>query len=712
MAESKLGIARVPIEADLEPLEKGLEGARGKVEGAFDGITARISKSLGALGPAAATAGKAMAAGLAAGTAGLAAVGAAAMNVGGEFDAAYDAIRIGTGATGDALKGLQSDFKAVVKDVPTDFGLASQVIADLNTRTGQTGQGLQTLSKNILEMSRITGTDAVNNVGLATRLFGDWSVATEDQAETLDKVFRASQATGIGVDALMGKVVQFGAPLRQMGFSFDESIAMLGKWEKEGVNAELVLGSLRIAAGNFAQAGVPLQEGLEGAMKAIAGTKDESEALNIAMATFGARAGPDMAAAIREGRFAIDDYLKAIQDGGDTIIGLGEETGDAAEKMQRFWNRVKVAMEPVASVAFDTANVFLDKFLPIAEQALTALVPALQTVATIAGKALGGDLVGAFGDVQSIVGDALPQIQAKLGEWAGAFLAWVGPMIPPLLDELAKMAGAAFDWVKEQIKPLGKRLKDWAGEFIAWVGPMIPPLLGELADLAGEAWDWIKTEGPVLAKQLGVWAGEFIAWVAPLIPPLLLELGKVVAGIGVWILTRGVPELVRFALNMGSALITGLLQGLGNLASSLQTAITRALQSIDFWVGPFHITGQGISISWPSFTPPGGGSPVDSADNPMLNAYAEGGVVPGPVGMPQLAIVHGGETVIPAGHTGVAGGSLTINGPLIDMRGSTFRDEADENRLVRKIEEVLSRDWETAVGQSTRWPVGLSEGAL
>jgi hypothetical protein len=31
--------------------------------------------------------------------------------------------------------------------------------------------------------------------------------------------------------------------------------------------------------------------------------------------------------------------------------------------------------------------------------------------------------------------------------------------------------------------------------------------------------------------------------------------------------------------------------------------------------------------------------------------YAEGGIVPGPIGQPQLAIVHGGETVIPPGQT-------------------------------------------------------------
>ena len=36
--------------------------------------------------------------------------------------------------------------------------------------------------------------------------------------------------------------------------------------------------------------------------------------------------------------------------------------------------------------------------------------------------------------------------------------------------------------------------------------------------------------------------------------------------------------------------------------------------------------------------------------------YAKGGIVPGPVGRPQLAVVHGGEEVIPASRRGSGGG--------------------------------------------------------
>lgn len=44
---------------------------------------------------------------------------------------------------------------------------------------------------------------------------------------------------------------------------------------------------------------------------------------------------------------------------------------------------------------------------------------------------------------------------------------------------------------------------------------------------------------------------------------------------------------------------------------------------------------------------------------PGVPGFAHGGTVPGPVGMPQLAVVHGGETVTPTGRAG--GGGVTVN---------------------------------------------------
>ena len=283
-------------------------------------------------------------------------IGVAALKLGDDYDKAMDTIRIGTGATGDALKGLEDDFKAVASRVPDDIGTVSQVIADLNTRTGQTGEGLQSLAEQILDLSRITGGDAAANVASLTRLFGDWSISSEEQAAALDKVFRASQNTGIGVDQLAQQMVQFGAPLRNIGYEFEDGLALLSKWEKEGVNTTLALGGLKIALGEFAKEGKDAKTGLADLVDQIVNADTAAQAMAIGVGKFGSRAGPDMVAAIREGRFAFDDLTDIIANGSETISSATEDTEGLGEAWRQFKNIVATTVGPITKDLGGIAN--------------------------------------------------------------------------------------------------------------------------------------------------------------------------------------------------------------------------------------------------------------------------------------------------------------------------------------------------------------------
>ena len=61
--------------------------------------------------------------------------GAAATAAGLKIDDAMDDIAAGTGAIGEALRGLQADFKAIAGQVPDDMALSAKAISDLNTMT-------------------------------------------------------------------------------------------------------------------------------------------------------------------------------------------------------------------------------------------------------------------------------------------------------------------------------------------------------------------------------------------------------------------------------------------------------------------------------------------------------------------------------------------------------------------------------------------------
>jgi len=332
----EIGNLFVKISATTEEFKKKMDEVAGKLEA--------TSKKFETAGQKMTDIGKAMSLRL---TAPTAAVGTAAFAAANDLDKAMKTIRAGTGATGKALEALNKDFQAVFKQVPQGTDIVSSALADLNTRTGLTGQALQKLTKQTLDLARVAGTDASQLVAQTTRVFGDWGLETQKMGKTLDYLWKVSQTTGIGVEQLGRTIVQYGAPLRQMGFDFETAAAMLGKWEKEGVNAELVLGSLRIGLVNFAKAGEEPPKAMRRAIEEIKNMGSAAEANALAVKIFGARAGPDMAAAIREGRFDLDGLLKTLKSSPETIAAAARETMTFGESMQQLKNRAEVALEPL-----------------------------------------------------------------------------------------------------------------------------------------------------------------------------------------------------------------------------------------------------------------------------------------------------------------------------------------------------------------------------
>lgn len=277
-------------------------------------------------------------------------IGAAAIKSADDIDSAMAAIRTGTGATGKQLAELETSFQTVFKDVPNSAADVATALAELNTRTGQTGAALETLATQMLNLSKVQKTDINQTVATSTRVFGDWSVAVEDQSKAMDYLFKVSQQTGPTVDRIGQLMVQYGAPLRQMGFGFEETAALMGKFEKEGVNTELVMSSMRQGLTKFAKAGVEPKIALQKVMEEIKNTASVADANVKAIEIFGARSGPDMAAAIREGRFSIEDLKKSIAGSTDTINKAAEDSRTFTEKLMTVGHDLNTAFKPLGDV--------------------------------------------------------------------------------------------------------------------------------------------------------------------------------------------------------------------------------------------------------------------------------------------------------------------------------------------------------------------------
>jgi TP901 family phage tail tape measure protein len=423
---NEIGTAYVGVEFDKSGVGKQLGG-----------LQSDLQSQLGPLGSILGTSLKAGLVGAAAGAAVL--VGKYLYDIGSQFDDMADTIATATGKSGDDLDGLVDIAKDVGKTVPISFEDAGTAVAQLASKTGMTGKPLKSLATQVTALSKVTGQELGQTIESSTRLLGDWGLKGEQASEGLDTLYKASQATGTETTRLAELLTKFGGPFRQLGFSFEDSAALLGKWQKEGVNTELVAGSMRIALGKFAKAGREPAEALQETITAIQNAGSAGEANQKAIEAFGARAGPDMAAAIREGRFEIDDLVKTMQSSQSTILNSEKGTRDFAEQWLLFKNQVAVALAPIAERLFaaigegmaaineygpPAVKFLVDNFGP-AFEAIAELVRELEPVFSVAFKAIAIILRGFIGDLKAvleIVTNVVRLISALLrGDWAAAW---------------------------------------------------------------------------------------------------------------------------------------------------------------------------------------------------------------------------------------------------------------------------------------------------
>lgn len=465
----------VKIGADLTSLQKGLNDAK---------------KSISRFGRDMTGAGETLTKSL---TVPITGMTAALGKIGFDFDDAFDKIRTSTGATGDTLKGLEDSFKSVMKQVPNSMVEVSTAISDLNTRTGLTGPALESLSKQFLTLSKITGEDVATTIASSTRLFGDWSVAAGDSSGTLDHLFKVSQYTGIGVTSLSDKLVQFGAPLRQLGFDFETSAALIGKFEKEGVNTELVLGGLRIALGKMSREGITdTKAALIEVTQRIKEAGSTGEANALALELFGARVGPDMAAAIREGRFEIDEFLATLSGSTETIANAAADTYGFAENLQIMKNNLLTALEPLGTQLVGA----LDAAMPVIENLIgnlsnlvawfTTLDPSIQTiiVSILGVLAATGPLLIVIGKISTGIASIIPLISGLMTPIGLVVLAIAALItifvtlwntnetfrngVTKLWTEIKDVAVKVFNAVKDVIKLSFELVKSIIDVFVKW----------------------------------------------------------------------------------------------------------------------------------------------------------------------------------------------------------------------------------------------------
>ena len=305
------------------------------------------------------------------------AIGKQLYELGAQFDEAFDTIRIGTGATGEALETLKDDFKEVYKSVPGTMEEASKAIADYNTRLGLTGEELRGISKQAIAVSKMLGEDLNTTIESSSQTLQQWGIDSKDMGKQMDYIFKVSQSTGIGFNELMTNMQSYGPQLQEMGYSFEQAGALIGQMEKAGVNTTEVLAAMKKSVGTLAKEGISASAGMQIYYEKIKNAGTAAEATAIANEVFGMRAGSTVANAIKKGTLSVDAFTKSLENNGETIIGAMKDTMDAKEKWELLIKEVTTAIEPLASAVFDLVG----SCIPIVATLLNVVTPILKLLA-------------------------------------------------------------------------------------------------------------------------------------------------------------------------------------------------------------------------------------------------------------------------------------------------------------------------------------------
>lgn len=349
-----------------------------------------------------------------------------------EFDEGYDNIIRATGATGDNAKDLEASYKNVAKTVKGDFGNIGSTVGEVNTRFGYTGKQLEETTVAFMKFADITGTDSVQAVKLVSRAMGDAGIKSEDYGKVLDELATAAQASGISVDRLTDNLTKYGAPMRALGFDTQESIAIFSSWEKAGVNTETAFSGMKKAISNWSKEGKDAKKEFKKTLDEIEKTPDIATATTKAIETFGTKAGPDLADAIKGGRFAYSDFLDIVKNSGGTVENTYEQT-------QNGFDKINLAAQSLKADVGEAFKNMIDEYAPEIEKAVEKIKEIISGLM----RKITEDILPKVKEALKWISEHLPEIEAGAVGIAVAFATWkFVSLITAVSTALAGMSAA------------------------------------------------------------------------------------------------------------------------------------------------------------------------------------------------------------------------------------------------------------------------------
>lgn len=375
-----------------------------------------------------------------------------------EVDESMDTVAKGTGATGKELEKLQKIAKEVYTSMPVDIQETGTAVADINTRFNFTGKLLKKSTKDFLKFAEVNNTDVSSAIALVSRSMGDASIPASEYSEVLDALTASSQASGISIETLATNLTKYGAPMRALGFTNKESIAMFASWEKAGVNTEIAFSGMKKAISNFASEGKDARVEFKRTLEEIKACPDIASATTKAIEVFGTKAGPDLADAIKEGRFSYEDMLAVVENSKGQLAASYKETLDPMDEVKSLMNEIK----EVGASLFDQIQIAM---VPVMKDVTKYLKQAIKWFNGLDDETK--QIIVKIGMIIAVAGPLLLLISKLMSGLSGLF--GLFSTNPALIGIMAVIAAVVLlytkcEWFRDGVNAIFGQLVEYAGQ--------------------------------------------------------------------------------------------------------------------------------------------------------------------------------------------------------------------------------------------------------
>lgn len=576
-----------------------------------------------------------------------------------DIDDGMDNYTTKTGKSSESIKGA---FETIATSMPIeDLGELGNVLGEVDTQFGLTGDKLQNTSEYFLKFSEINKADVSESVKNTKDVLEQFNLTADKAPSVLDAITKTSQETGTSVDDLFSIVKENSSTFESLGFDVGTSVNMIGKLDQQGVNAGAVIKALTKSqtslasesakstkeVGNLEQklqeqnkqlnntkSGTPAYKSLSESIdqtkvkleealttqdnfskgfganlsdlqKGIKGAADEQDAINQASEIFGKKQAPQIVKAIRDGKLNLEEFGKAGKDSIGTVGKTFEKTLDPIDRQQIAMQSVKVTMAEFGATIAEGLQPILDDLIPIIKslgESFANMPDGVKTFIVVLGVlvtafTLLAPFIAAIVTILPVLGAAF----AAIGTVVGAV---VGVLSGPLIAIIAVVIGAIIGIIAV-IKNWGA-IVDWLkgvwDGFVGWLGG----LWNGMKETASNVWNGMKDTISNVCQSIadfvkGIWQG------------IKDTTSNVFNGIkdfmsGIW---DGIKNMVSNAVNGVKNAISNVWDGIKNITSSawngIKSMITTPIEAAKNVVSGIIDTIKGLfnfNLKFPSISIP------------------------------------------------------------------------------------------------------------